>query len=77
MARVYITIDTEYCSGFAGDLSEAARADTFLRSFAGADGSDDAGVPYQLRRLQETGQKAVFFVDPMPALIWGTAAIED
>ncbi|MEO0591730.1 MAG: hypothetical protein AAFZ11_14400 [Pseudomonadota bacterium] len=77
MARVYITIDTEYCSGFAGDLSEAARADTFLRSFAGAGGADEAGVPYQLRRLNDTGQKAVFFVDPMPALIWGTAAIED
>ncbi|MEL6487492.1 MAG: hypothetical protein AAFQ13_10165, partial [Pseudomonadota bacterium] len=77
MARVYITIDTEYCSGFAGDLSEAARAEAFARSFASAGGADDAGVPCQLQRLKETGQKAVFFVDPMPALVWGTAAIED
>ncbi|MEM6857489.1 MAG: hypothetical protein AAF559_06425 [Pseudomonadota bacterium] len=77
MARVYITIDTEYCSGFAGDLSQGARADAFVRSFAGAGGADGAGVPYQLQRLKETGQKAVFFVDPMPALIWGTAAIGD
>ncbi|MEL6237809.1 MAG: hypothetical protein AAFQ90_04355 [Pseudomonadota bacterium] len=77
MTRVYITIDTECCSGFAGDLSEEARADVFVRSFSGGSGKESAGVPYQLRRLRETEQNAVFFVDPMPALIWGTAAIED
>jgi hypothetical protein len=27
--------------------------------------------------FERHGIKAVFFVDPMPALVWGTAAIED
>ncbi|MEM9310918.1 MAG: hypothetical protein AAGA34_05665 [Pseudomonadota bacterium] len=77
MARVYITIDTEYSSGLARDASPAARTDCFARSIAGAVGDGGAGIPYQLRTLAKAGQAAVFFVDPMPALVWGTAAIED
>lgn len=77
MTRVYITIDTEYSAGLVGDASAAAREDNFARSIAcvGADG--EAGVPHVLRKLEETGQSAVFFVDPMPALVWGVSAIED
>jgi len=82
MTRVFITIDTEYSSGLVRTGGEAERADNFARSIAclggDSDGADDgAGVPHTLRVLEETGQSAVFFVDPMPALLWGVAAIED
>lgn len=40
-----------------------------------ADG--DAGVFDQLDTFDPHGLKAVFFVDPMPALLWGTGAIAD
>ena len=77
MTRVFITIDTEYSSGLVSDLSAADRADNFARSIACMAGGESFGVPHKLKVLRETGQRAVFFVDPMPALVWGTAAIED
>lgn len=77
MTRVYITIDTEYSSGFATGRSPAERAENYARCIACITPEGPAGITHKLRLLAETGQKAVFFVDPMPALIWGIAAIED
>ncbi|MEL7317192.1 MAG: hypothetical protein AAFN04_00980 [Pseudomonadota bacterium] len=80
MTRVFITIDTEYSSGLVRSGSDDERADNFARSIAcqgNGDAIDNGGIPHQLRVLQETGQSAVFFVDPMPALLWGAAAIEE
>lgn len=80
MTRVYITIDTEYSSGLVCTGSDEERADNFARSIAcqgNGDPNDNGGIPHQLRVLEETGQSAVFFVDPMPALLWGVGAIED
>jgi len=77
MTRVLITIDTEYSSGLVRAGGEAERAENFARSIACVGSDGDSGVPHTLRVLEETGQSAVFFVDPMPALLWGVAAIED
>ena len=77
MTRVFITIDTEYSSGLAHDLSPAGRADNFARSIACQTPDGAAGIPHKLDLLARHGLKAVFFVDPMPALVWGVAAIED
>ncbi len=77
MTSVYITIDTEYSSGLVGDLSEAGRRDNFARSLACITPHGPAGVTHQLDVFARHGIKAVFFVDPMPALIWGVGAIED
>lgn len=77
MTRVYVTIDTEYSSGLVTDLSEAGRRDNFARSIACPTRDGPAGVGYQLELFARHGLKAVFFVDPMPALVWGIAAIED
>ncbi|MEO1488715.1 MAG: hypothetical protein AAFR88_04655, partial [Pseudomonadota bacterium] len=77
MTCVYITIDTEYSSGFASSPSAADRADNFARSFACETTDGALGVPYALARFAEHDLRAVFFVDPMPALVWGVAAIED
>jgi peptidoglycan/xylan/chitin deacetylase (PgdA/CDA1 family) len=77
MTRVYITIDTEYSSGFCTGRSRAERAENYARCIACLTPDGPVGITHKLDLLQEYGQKAVFFVDPMPALIWGIAAIED
>ena len=77
MTCVYITIDTEYSSGLVTDLSEDDRKDNFARSVECVTGDGPAGVSYKLDVFAKHGIKAVFFVDPMPALVWGVAAVED
>lgn len=77
MTRVYITIDTEYSSGLTTDLSKQDRMDNFARSIACFTPEGPAGITHKLKLFEHHGIKAVFFVDPMPALVWGVAAIED
>lgn len=77
MTRVFITIDTEYSSGLYTGPGAADRADNFARSIACNTPQGPAGIAHKLDLLARHGQKAVFFVDPMPALVWGVAAIED
>jgi hypothetical protein len=77
MTCVFITIDTEYSSGLLTGPSTADRAENFARSIACITPAGPAGISRKLELLAEYGQKAVFFVDPMPALVWGVAAIED
>lgn len=76
-ARVFITIDTEYSSGLYSGPGRADREENFARSIACLTDEGPAGITHKLRLLNAHGQKAVFFVDPMPALVWGIAAIED
>lgn len=75
--RVYLTIDTEYESGFTARNGPDTRESNFRRSIMGETQSGAAGIGYQLDRFDEHGLKAVFFVDPMPALLWGVEAIGD
>lgn len=77
MTTVYITIDTEYSSGLSNGPSPVDRAENYARSIACLTPEGPAGITHKLKLLNEHGQKAVFFVDPMPALQWGVAAIED
>jgi hypothetical protein len=77
MLRVLITIDTEYSSGLYTGPGTADRAENFARSIACMTPNGPTGIPHKLALLKAQGQRAVFFVDPMPALIWGVAAIED
>jgi hypothetical protein len=77
MTRVFITIDTEYSSGLYAGPGASERAENYARSIACLTPEGPAGVSHKLELLAEHGQKAVFFVDPMPALVWGIAAIED
>ena len=77
MTCVYITIDTEYSSGLYTGPGLTDRAENFARSIACITPDGPAGVSHKLELLNQHGQKAVFFVDPMPALVWGLAAIED
>lgn len=73
MTGVYITIDTEYAASLAG----LGRAENFARSIAGETPDGAAGLFYKMRLMDRYGLKGVFFVDPMPALLWGREAIVD
>jgi hypothetical protein len=77
MTSVFITIDTEYSSGLYTGPRLADRAENYARSIACITPQGPAGISHKLELLAQYGQKAVFFVDPMPALVWGVAAIED
>jgi hypothetical protein len=77
MTNVYITIDTEYSAGrFARD-GASGRDENFKKSIWGGEGKSAVGIGYQLEMFSRYGVKANFFVDPMPALVWGTDAIAD
>ncbi len=75
MTGVYITIDTEYWAGLAVRLGAHARDEVFDRSIACRTPTGDVGIGYQMDVMDNHGIKGVFFVDPMPALLWGTGAI--
>ena len=77
MTTVYITIDTEYSSGLVEGLGAVDRAENFARSVACITPEGPAGITHKLDLFNRYGQRAVFFVDPMPALVWGVASIED
>ena len=73
MTRIYITIDTEYSAG----LVAAGRHENYDRSIACRTTDGDVGIHYQMDILDRYGLKGVFFVDPLPAILWGTTAIAD
>lgn len=63
--RVLLTIDTEL------GWSAHARGASWRENLALSVDPAGVGIRYQLRRLAEHGLKACFFVDPMPALVYG------
>lgn len=77
MTAIYLTIDTEYSAAFAEGPARLAQAENFRRAIAGRVGGDEAGIFHQMDVLERHGCKGVFFVDPLPALVWGTQAIAD
>ncbi len=78
MTSVYLTIDTEYAAHLPGaNGTPGTRADNFARSIACETAGGAVGIIHQMDVLDAHGLKGVFFVDPMPALLWGIAAVED
>ncbi|MBO6525577.1 hypothetical protein [Erythrobacter sp.] len=77
MTAVYITIDTEYSAGLAARLGVGAREEVFERSITCRTPDGDVGILHQMAVMDAHGIKGVFFVDPMPALIWGTRAVAE
>jgi hypothetical protein len=76
MLRVYITIDTEYSAGRYHAGSHRDAQSNHACSIAGTTSKGAFGIGYQMDVFEHYGLKAIFFVDPMPALIWGVGAIE-
>ena len=67
--RVLLTVDTELTWG------HYARGGSWRENFARAYEAAGVGIPYQLGILAGHGLKACFFVDPMPALVYGIEPI--
>lgn len=76
MTSLYITIDTEYSAGLAL-RDPAGRAENHARSIACETPQGAVGLAWQMDWFDRHGLKAVFFVDPAPAMLWGQAAIDD
>ncbi|WP_137679017.1 polysaccharide deacetylase family protein [Aurantiacibacter suaedae] len=77
MTNVLITIDTEYSAGMVARKGVSCRAENFARSISCETESGSVGIAYQMDRFDRHGLKGVFFVDPMPGLVWGAEAIAD
>ncbi|MCT2559451.1 hypothetical protein N0B51_10725 [Tsuneonella sp. YG55] len=77
MTVVYLTIDTEYAFRLPGGTGPGTRAENFARSIACDTPKGSVGIFHQMDLLEANGLKGIFFVDPMPALLWGVEAIAD
>ena len=75
MTAVYITIDTEYSSALARPGQAVSLDENFTRSIRGGDGDRAVGILHQMRVMNTHGIRATFFVDPMPALVYGEEAV--
>jgi hypothetical protein len=75
MSQVLITVDTELSSGRHARGWDA-RAN-FESSILGRTDRGEFGIGWQMDRLEAHNLKGVFFVDPMPALVYGEALVAD
>jgi peptidoglycan/xylan/chitin deacetylase (PgdA/CDA1 family) len=76
MLPVMLTVDTEYASGYVASGESASCPENFARCLSCETPSGAVGIHYQMEVLDRHGLKATFFVDPMPALVWGEEAVE-
>jgi hypothetical protein len=76
MLPVMITVDTEYASGYVASGDADSCGENFARCLSCDTPSGAVGIHYQMEIMDRHGLKAVFFVDPMPALVWGDEAVE-
>lgn len=75
MTSVFITIDTEFAFGIAARDPAAHWRGNFARSISCETPGGAVGIDYQMDVLDAHGLRAVFFVDPMPALVWGVEPV--
>lgn len=74
--RILLTTDTEYSSGaYASGAARDVDANFAMAIGCNYRGSD-TGIIHQMAVMDRAGMRGVFFVDPMPALVWGRSAIE-
>ena len=74
MTRAIISFDTELSAGLY-QRSADARAN-FESSILGRCREGDFGIFFQMDLLERHGLTGVFFVDPMPALVYGPAIVD-
>lgn len=75
MTDVLITIDTELSAGLYQRGASARQ--NLDRSIDGLVPGGAFGIGWQMDQLDAHGLKGVFFVDPMPALVYGTEVVAD
>ena len=74
MTRAIISFDTELSAGLYQRGADA-RAN-FESSILGRCRDGDFGIHFQMDMLERHGLTGVFFIDPMPALVYGPAIID-
>jgi len=72
---LYITIDTEMSPALHQQGWSAG--DNLNSSIFGRCDSGDFGISYQMHVMEEAGLTGIFFVDPMPALVYGPQILPD
>ena len=75
MTQVLITVDTELSALLhqRGRSLEANFASSILGKYVGG----AYGIEWQMTEIEARGLKAVFFVDPLPSLVYGEAWLTD
>lgn len=73
--QIFLTIDTEYSPKLFRNGAGWTVRDNFARCVECATKTDAVGIHYQMDVFDRYGLKGVFFVDPMPALVWGSEAV--
>ncbi|NCP11293.1 MAG: hypothetical protein GW859_04945 [Sphingomonadales bacterium] len=75
MTRVLITIDTELSAGL--HQQGVSLTDNIAASIDARTAQGDYGVGWMIDRFDAHGLTGVFFVDPMPALVYGPGFLAD
>jgi hypothetical protein len=73
--KVLITVDTELSSSL--HRRGHTLGDNFSSSILGRCKQGEFGIAWQMDRLEASGLKGVFFIDPLPALVYGENVIAD
>ncbi len=74
MTRAIISFDTELSAGLYQRGADART--NFESSILGRCRDGDFGIHFQMDMLERHGLTGVFFVDPMPALVYGPGVID-
>ena len=75
MTQILITVDTELSALF--HQRGVALATNFSSSINGECADGDFGVGWQMMQMEVRGLRGVFFVDPLPSLVYGEAWLAD
>ena len=75
MTQILITVDTELSALL--HLRGTALAANFTSSINGECEGGSFGIGWQMDRMEARGLKGVFFVDPLPSLVYGEAWLTD
>lgn len=73
---VLLTIDTEYSSGAYRSGRARDEDDNYAFAIDCAHPGGHVGIHHQMKIMENAGIRGTFFVDPMPALVWGQASID-
>lgn len=74
MTNVFITVDTELSVG--RHMRGLGAYANLCESVFGVCGQGSFGIQHQMQRLDAYGLKAVFFIDPLPAQVFGLDIIK-
>lgn len=75
MTQAMITVDTELSALF--HQRGMAPHDNFASSILGRCPAGEFGIGWQMDQMERSGNTGVFFVDPLPALVYGEQIIAD